>query len=103
MNRKALVPAIVLTLFVAFSSWVVAQEGYFGFVTLAVTEPWGGQIFLDLCIALVLVSGWLIRDARSRGINPWPYVLTIPLLGSIPPLAYLVVRSLKKPAELSVA
>ncbi|HMR05841.1 MAG TPA: DUF2834 domain-containing protein [Polyangiaceae bacterium] len=94
MARKAAISGVVLGVFGIFSGWVVMQKGYFGFLTLALQEPWGGQLFIDLCIALVFVTGWLIRDAKARGINPWPYVIATPFVGSMAPLLYLVVRGL---------
>lgn len=44
-------------------------------------------------MALVLATGWLRLDARARGLNPWPWVLATPFLGSISPLTYLVYRT----------
>lgn len=49
-------------------------------------------MFLDLIIALGLVTTQLVPDARRRGMNPWPFVLGTVALGSIAPLAYLLVR-----------
>lgn len=95
-RSTALAAGGVLTVFFAFSSWVIAQEGYFGFLTLAAREPWGAQILIDLALALVFVTGWLIRDARARGMNPWPYVIATPFVGTMAPLLYLVVRGLKE-------
>ena len=83
------------TVFLAFSAWsttIVVEHGYFGFLRLAATEPWGGQMFVDLVIALSLVFAWLRRDAAKHGIAAWPYFLVTLALGSIGPLAYLVHR-----------
>lgn len=90
-------PLLVLVPFTAFSSWVVAQHGYLGFLTLAGREPWGLQVLLDLVIACVLVVQWMVRDARSRGLPSAPYVALTLFLGSIGPLAYLVHRGLRAP------
>lgn len=91
---KKIVPALVLLPFTAFSVEVIAQHGYFGFLTLSLREPWALQMLLDLTICLFLVAGWIRRDARARGIVAWPYLLALPFLGSIGALAYLVHRSL---------
>ncbi len=80
--------------FTAYSLTVVAGHGYFGFLELAAAEPWGMQLFLDLCIALCLFTFWMVPDARARGITPWPYLLAVVTLGSIGALAYLVHRTL---------
>lgn len=92
MPTSSKVAALILAGFGAFSVWVVASRGYFGFLTLAAHDRWALQMLLDLVIACSFVIGWMRRDAKKRGINPWPYIaLTIPL-GSIGPLAYLVRR-----------
>ncbi len=86
--------AVVLVAFTAFSLWVVAEDGLLGFVTLAGREPWGLQMLLDLVLAFTMLAGFLVRDARARGLSAWPYVLLIAGTGSIGALAYLVRRGL---------
>jgi len=88
------ISAVVLAAFGAFSIWVVATQGYLGFLALAGREPWGLQLLLDLGIALSFAVGWMARDARARGVAIWPYVVTTVLLGSIGILAYAVRRGL---------
>ena len=92
MTIKKLLPLAVFAPFTLFSTMVIARHGYFGFITLALREPWGMQMLLDLAIAVFMVGTWLRRDARSRGINPVPYLVALPFLGSIAALAYLVHR-----------
>jgi hypothetical protein len=84
--------AIVLAGFGAFSIWVVATQGYFGFLGLAGREPWGLQMLLDLVIALSVAFGWMRSDARRRGIATWPFLIATIVLGSIGILAYCVRR-----------
>ncbi|WAS95861.1 hypothetical protein [Nannocystis punicea] len=86
----------ILVVFTLFSAVVVVRHGYFGFIGLALREPWALQMLLDLVLALSLVAGWLRRDARNHGIEAWPYLVALPFLGSISPLAYLVHRDLKR-------
>jgi len=90
--RSRLLAAGVLLPFLVFSVWVTVEKGYVDFFRLPWSHPIWSQEFLDLCIALCFVSGWLKRDARLRGASPWPYLVATPLLGSIAPLAYLVLR-----------
>jgi hypothetical protein len=90
--RRLTLLLLVLISFTAFSVWVTLREGYFGFLVLAGREPWALQVLLDLCIALFVAWGGLIRDARRQGIAAWPYLLATLALGSIGPLAYLVRR-----------
>jgi len=89
MNRR-LLAAIVLLPFAAFSTWVVWRHGYFGFLSLARAEPWALQMLLDLVIACSIAIGWMRADARKHGVNVVPYVIATIALGSIGPLAYLV-------------
>ena len=96
MKSRNVVSAIVLLAFTPFSLFVVIREGYFGFVRLAYHDWWALQMLLDLVIALTLVSIWLRRDAYNRGIPAWPYLVTLPLFGSISPLVYLLHRELKR-------
>ena len=91
MSNRVVVLAVLLP-FLAFSLWVVEKAGPLGFLELAGREPWGLQMLLDLAIALFFVSGWMIKDARRRGITAWPFVVATIAVGSIGPLAYLVVR-----------
>jgi len=88
----------VLTAFTAFAIYtavVVANHGYTGFLELALTGGWGAQVFIDLCIALVLFTIWMVGDARAQDITVWPYVLAILTTGSVGALAYLVHRTAK--------
>ena len=87
-----LLPLTVLVIFGSASIWLCFEEGYFGFIHLALRERWGLQVLVDLTIALVLLMPHLIRDARARGIPAWPFVVTTVFLGSMGPLAYAVVR-----------
>jgi len=93
----ALVAALVLAVFSAFSMWVVVTHGYFGFIELAGRAPWGLQMLIDLAIALSFAIGWMIGDARKRRIATWPYVVATAALGSIGILAYCVRRSFTPP------
>lgn len=92
MNRKQILAAIVLVDFAAFSAWVVAQYGYVGLFAQALASPATIQVLLDLVIALTLVTAWMWRDAKQHGINPLPFLVLTLTLGSIGPLAYLVLR-----------
>jgi cytochrome bd-type quinol oxidase subunit 2 len=89
----AVLAGLVLAGFGVFSCWVVATQGYFGFVRLADHEPWALQMLLDLVIACAFAVSWVVRDARKRGIASWPFVVATLLLGTIGVLAYCVRRS----------
>ncbi len=90
--RARVLAAAVLTVFTAYSSWVTVDQGYLAFVDVALAGGWSTQVFADLGVALLLVTSWLIRDARTRQTPAWPWLLGTFALGSISPLLYLVVR-----------
>lgn len=96
MQRIRPVILVVAVLFTAYSTLVVVDHGYSGFIQLALREAWGMQMLLDLCISLTMVSSLLVIDARRRKEAAWPWVVITALLGSVGPLWYLVLRS---PAE----
>ena len=68
MNRRLAILLAILVVFTVYSVGVVAAEGYTGFIPLALSEAWAGQILVDLVIALGLFLTWMRRDARERGI-----------------------------------
>jgi hypothetical protein len=88
----------VFAAFTIYTTMVVLDHGYTGFIELAMTGGWGAQVFIDLCIALILFAIWMIPDARERGIPAWPYFLAILTTGSVGALAYLVHRTAKEPS-----
>jgi hypothetical protein len=102
MSKLRVFAALVLVPFTLYSTWVTYTEGYRPFFTLPWSHPIWTQEFLDLCIALTLVSSWMVADARRRGATVWPYLVATPLLGSISPLTYLLLRA-EAPRDAAVA
>ncbi len=92
MNMKLLALWFIFIDFTAFTAYVVWQEGYFGFLTMAMGGLWNLQVFMDLVIAGLLIIVWMFNDAKQRGVNAWPYVIATLFLGTIPPLWYLIRR-----------
>jgi protein-S-isoprenylcysteine O-methyltransferase Ste14 len=86
----------VFAAFTIYTTMVVLDYGYTGFLELAMTGGWAAQVFIDLCIALALFAIWMVPDARERGIPAWPYLLAILTTGSVGALAYLVHRTAKE-------
>lgn len=98
--KSPLVPLLaVLAAFTLYTLVIVVNHGYTGFLSLAMSEPWGGQMFVDLVIALTLFLVWMLRDAREHGIAPWLYVVLLFTTGSIGALAYLVHRTVRIGSE----
>lgn len=92
---------IVFAAFSAYTAMVVVSHGYTGFLELALAGGWGAQVFIDLCIALVLFMFWMVPDARHRDIPFAPYVIAVLTTGSVGALAYLVHRTLKQDAGVA--
>jgi hypothetical protein len=94
---------VVFVVFTAWSATVIAGHGFGGLFALIGRESWAAQMFVDLCISLTVAWSWLVPDARSRGINPWPYIGGTLVLGSIAVLAFLIHRTLRSREKGSAA
>jgi len=81
---------VVYLAFMAVSAWATFEVGYFGIFAAAAEGPGSMQVFFDLVVACILGSAWLHRHATERGRNPWPWLLAVPALGSIPLMTYAV-------------
>lgn len=89
--------ALVVVIFVAFTSWslgIVFSSGLVGLIAVVGKEPWAAQMLVDLVISCSVAWVWLSGDAKARGISPWPYIIATAALGSIGVLAYLIHREL---------
>jgi hypothetical protein len=83
------------TVFIAFSilTGVAAfQHGYIGIFEDGFRDAASMQVFFDLVISVSLFRIWTLVDARKRGVAVWPHLIAIPAVGSIAPLAYLIMR-----------
>jgi hypothetical protein len=98
-RRLAWFAAPVLVVFTAFSMWVLIARGPLELVAQLQGQPWSVQLLLDLAIALGFALSWMRTDARQRGLPWWPFLLVTLAVGSIGPLAYLVVRGVRPPAD----
>lgn len=92
MHRFRPLFLLVALVFTAYSALVVVEHGYIGFLTVSLREPAAMQMLVDLGLALVLVSSWMVVDARRRNRAAWPWLLATLLLGSMGPLWYLALR-----------
>ena len=57
MKTRLFLLSSVLIVFTVYTAAIVNGHGYFGFLELAWTDAWGGQMFVDLCIALPTRTG----------------------------------------------
>lgn len=96
MNLSKIVPAVLLVGFSALTAEVVVADGYTGWMQIALQNRSAGLLLVDLTISLLLVLTWMIRDARQRNATVWPFAVLTLALGSVGPLAYLVLRPSKQ-------
>ena len=83
---------LVLLAFADLNAYVLWQYGFVGFWELATANAATIAALVDLTIALSLITVWMWRDARRRGITLVPYLALTATLGSVGPLLYLIVH-----------
>ena len=88
MAHLKLTSILILIPFLALTAYAVWDVGLIGIPEYHIHSSAGWQVFIDLVIACVLLMFFLVRDARSKGINPWPWVVATLFTGSISPLIY---------------
>jgi hypothetical protein len=86
---RRLLAAVLLLPFSALTAWALMNGGIRGILSFH-QSPGGWQVFADLVVSLLLLLSFLVPHARSRGRNPWPWVVLTLLFGSFGPLLYLV-------------
>ena len=101
MNRKQWLLAFVLFDFCALNLYVMSQYGLGDMIALVTANAVTVLAFVDLTIALSLITVWMWNDARDRGISVLPYVAVTLLLGSIGPLIYLIRTGASTESEVS--
>lgn len=92
MTQRILL-GVTSAVFLAQTFRVLTGIGFVGFFESANLNDATRLMFLDLLIALVLVTVWIRQDAQATGRRFWPFAVLTLLLGSAGPLAYLVVRT----------
>ena len=91
MAHIRLISIVILLPFLALTGYAVWDVGLLGIPEYHLHSSAGWQVFVDLVIACVLLMFFLIKDARSKGINPWPWVIATAFTGTISPLVYFVI------------
>ena len=89
---RSLLVFLVLFAFGAYSLYVMWHFGYLGIWRAGLANAAALQILLDLVITCLLISGWMIGDARAKGLKAWPFVGITIAAGSFGPLLYLLYR-----------
>lgn len=88
MAHLRLISILILVPFLALTAYAVWDVGLLGIPEYHLHSSAGWQVFIDLVIACVLLLFFLVRDAKAKGINPWPWVIGTLFTGSIAPLVY---------------
>lgn len=89
---RMLLISLILVAFGAYSAYVMWHHGYLGIWQAGFANAAALQILLDLVIACLLISAWMLADARARGLTAWPFVGITLAAGSFGPLLYLFYR-----------
>lgn len=87
----------LVVMFLVFTGWtlfVLASYGVPGLISLLSENGLAQQIFVDLCIGVIVAWTWLVPEAKRLGITPWGYLIVTPIVGSIALLAFLIQREL---------
>ena len=99
MSTNLILLVLVTVAFGIFTGIVLLNVGYMG-----ILEPhfqaWGpAQVFFDLVIVAALGCIWMVKDARSRGRNAWPFVALTLVGGCFGILFYLIAREIQSSRE----
>ncbi|MBO6668113.1 DUF2834 domain-containing protein [Parvibaculum sp.] len=99
MSGRLIALIAVILAFGALSAQALMEAGYIG-IFLQHFETYAGmQVLTDLVIVCVLAIIWMIGDAKTSGVNPWPFVVLTLAAGAFGPLFYLVAREVKSRAK----
>jgi uncharacterized membrane protein len=98
MSYRLIALLAVILAFGALSAVALMEVGYIGVFEMHMQNYAGMQVLTDLVIVCVLAIVWMVRDAKTSGVNPWPFVVLTLVAGSFGPLFYLVAREVKSRA-----
>lgn len=98
MTTRAILLGTAIVAFGALTARALTEFGYFGLITLHLSNWGSGQLLADLTIACLLVCAWMFADAPKRGMAAWPFIAITLAAGSFGPLFYLLVRELRQRA-----
>jgi len=103
MSSRLIALIAVILGFGVLTAVALVDVGYLGIFDTHL-QNWGGtQVLVDLVIVAGLACIWMVRDARERGLSPWPFVAITFVAGSFGPLLYLVVREVRAAESSSVS
>lgn len=82
--------SLVLAGFLVFTAHVLIEYGFVGFYTQVAQNTATLLAFTDLAIALTILMGWMVMDARRTGRNPAAFILITLAIGIAGPLLYML-------------
>ena len=88
LRRWLLLPALLA--FTGVSAWALFEHGYLALWRLPFQDSGTLQMFCDLAVGMLLVSVWMVRDARKRQVRVAPFLVLTVAAGSLGPLLYLL-------------
>jgi uncharacterized membrane protein YqjE len=103
MSGRLALLVVVIALFSVLTALALMDVGYLG-ILAPHFQSWGaGQVLADLVIVCTLACIWMVADARTSGVNAWPFIAITLVAGSFGPLLYLVVREVRAGARRQVS
>ena len=99
MSGRLLLLIVVIALFSVLTALALMDVGYLGILAPHFQSWGGGQVLTDLVIVCTLACIWMLADARTSGVNAWPFLVITLFLGSFGPLFYLVAREVRASAR----
>lgn len=94
--RKTVLLCVLFAVHGAVTLRAMQEMGYAQLFAFAFSTWPAAQIFSDLTVSILLVTSWMLADARKTGRNAWPHVAATVAVGSFAPLTYLLVGELKR-------
>ena len=101
MSGRLVALAAVILAFGALSALALMEAGYLGIFLQHFENYAGMQVLIDLVIVCALAIIWMVKDAKTSGVNPWPFVVLTLAAGAFGVLFYLVAREVKARARVA--
>ncbi len=99
MKGLRILAALVLIDFLILTGYTISQFGPVGWVAPLMDNAATIQVTVDLVLALVVALGFVVKDAREKGVNPIPFVVLTLFSGSVGLLAYVAAHLGRKKVE----
>ena len=101
MSARLIALIAVIVAFGALTVMALMEAGYLGIFLQHFENYAGMQVLIDLVIVCALAIIWMVKDAKTSGVNPWPFVVLTLAAGAFGVLFYLVAREVKARARVA--